>query len=191
MENKTMTTDEFLRTHLSGGTALIMRGAPGSGKSTFVKKVKDALNGAAWVFSADDNRMVDGKYVYKPEDNGKVHAWCLRDFTRAVSYNDYSDRLERLRMPQETIGQADHSAVNTSWVMVCDNTNIQPWEAAPYVAVARAFGWRPIVVTVMADPAVAGPRNLHGVPQKKVAEMARSCQQISLPGAWTQVIIKD
>ena len=50
---------------------IIVRGIPGSGKTTFAELICDT------VFSADDYHIdKDGKYNWKPENVGKAHEWC-------------------------------------------------------------------------------------------------------------------
>ena len=55
---------------------IIIRGIPGSGKSTFAEMVSRAI------CCADDYFMRDGKYVWKAEKVGTAHAWCQRKCRR-------------------------------------------------------------------------------------------------------------
>jgi predicted kinase len=173
-----MTRQEFLDS-LRPGMALVMRGAPGSGKSTLVEAIKAhaktlkiaANDGAAqipWVgvSSADAFRMVNGQYVFKPEENGLMHGKCLKDFIRLCTAH----------LPQFDI-------------VVCDNTNIAVDEIAPYVAISAAYGYQPLIVNVQCDPRVAADRNLHGVPVANVYGMAHRALQAQLPKRWDQVTI--
>ena len=50
----------------------IVRGIPGSGKSTFAEQL--APN--AQICTADDFHIKDGKYDWRPENVKKAHAWC-------------------------------------------------------------------------------------------------------------------
>ena len=50
----------------------IVRGIPGSGKSTFAELIGSELT----ICTADDYHMVDGVYQWKPENIKKAHAWC-------------------------------------------------------------------------------------------------------------------
>lgn len=177
-----MTADAFLRGYLRGGMALVMRGVPGAGKSTFVQKVRDAVisnedepsfNVAS--FSADSYRMVGDQYVYNPKDNPIVHGHCLRHFTYAAQSGLLSAEEGLTKRP----------------VLICDNTNVNLQDSAPYMAVAAAFGWTPVLVTISAKPEVAGPRNLHSVPQSSVDRMANNLDFGSIPYQWEHVIIKD
>ena len=57
---------------------IIVRGIPGSGKTTFAELICDT------VFSADDYHTdKDGNYNWKPENVGKAHEWCQSQ-TRAA-----------------------------------------------------------------------------------------------------------
>jgi len=65
---------------------IILRGWPGSGKSTYAKQKARELN--AVICSIDDyfiNRH--GEYVYKPNEVPFAHAYCIRQFLNAVSLN--------------------------------------------------------------------------------------------------------
>lgn len=155
------------------GLALIMRGAPGSGKSNVVTAVKAAMaerKRLVAVASADAHRMVDGKYVFDRDKNDDVHAACLRDFIHSATVGD----------------RYGHD----NDVIICDNTNVNTAEIAPYWAVARAYGWFPLIVYVEADPVVAAARNTHGVPAAKVQDMADRIQRFKLPGVYRQVTVR-
>jgi len=52
---------------------IIVRGLPGSGKSTFAFGIQLANTA---VVEADMFHTIDGKYVYKPEMAGHAHEWC-------------------------------------------------------------------------------------------------------------------
>ncbi len=51
---------------------LIVRGLPGSGKSTFAKNTGRAH------YEADMFFMMDGEYKFDPQYLTDAHAWCLR-----------------------------------------------------------------------------------------------------------------
>lgn len=63
-------------------------------------------------------------------------------------------------------------------LVVCDNTNIEPWEYAAYIAAAEALGYRVELrcVSYASDEAFVAQcaaRNRHGVPAERLIDMAR------------------
>lgn len=60
----------------------IMRGIPGSGKSTYAEKL------SGLIVSADHYHMVDGVYVFKKENATAAHNDCLRRFIAATMNSD-------------------------------------------------------------------------------------------------------
>ena len=92
-------------------TLVIMRGLPGSGKST---KAKSLGEGGA-VFAADDFFMRGGKYVYDPRLSGHAHLWNQGRVKAAM------------RMGVSPI--------------VVDNTNVKAEHAKPYVDAAKENGY--------------------------------------------------
>lgn len=77
---------------------VLMRGLPGSGKSTKAKKIAGEIG---VVYSTDDFFMVDGKYLYDPKLIGENHE---KNFQRT---------LKALKEGKPLI--------------VIDNTNIKLW----------------------------------------------------------------
>lgn len=127
---------------------IIMRGVPGSGKSTYQAK---RVPGYHVVCSTDDHPGLydeDGKF--HPELLGEAHASNLRNFIyHIVESNTRYD----------------------STTVVVDNTNITVAELAPYVQIALAYGKEVTVITLMGDPDIAARRNVHGVPENRVFSM--------------------
>jgi predicted kinase len=58
----------------------LIRGIPGSGKSTFAEKI------ASVVVSADMYFEKDGHYNFNPKEIKNAHAWCLAETERALDY---------------------------------------------------------------------------------------------------------
>jgi len=59
---------------------ILIRGIPGSGKTTYAKK--HYLNYK--LHEADDYRMKDGKYVFKPEESKEVYRKCFKDTKKSL-----------------------------------------------------------------------------------------------------------
>lgn len=55
-------------------TLYLIRGIPGSGKSTFAKELVPEF----LVCEADKYFMVDGEYVFDREKLGEAHSWCQK-----------------------------------------------------------------------------------------------------------------
>ena len=124
-------------------TAYIMRGIPGSGKSTVAKALAGA-NGV--IHSTDSYFMVDGKYQFDPSKLGAHHTSNLSSFA------------ESCRVGIE--------------VVICDNTNINPAHYQPYYDIAENMGYMVHVLTVGGISAeTAFARNSHGVPLHAVQRM--------------------
>jgi predicted kinase len=141
-------------------TVHIMVGASGSGKSTLARKIAQTRFDFDWpIFSADDAMMVDGVYRFEPGKLGFAHRQCLRGFSGALQNS----------------------------TVIVDNTNCTVMEAAPYIALALAFGHAVVIHILRVDPAVAHARGTHGVPRHVVNNMAATIERewpSALPWHW-------
>lgn len=98
---------------------LINRAVPGSGKTSFTKKIREAVEAVGFtmaVHSTDEYFMRDGRYVFDLSKLARYHAENLLSFKQSLSRG--------------------------TDLVVVDNTNIHPWETEPYTAAARAAGSR-------------------------------------------------
>ena len=116
----------------------IMRGLPGSGKSTIAEKLgKDGV-----VLGSDDFFMVDGEYVFDPDALGYAHFWNQ--------------------------GRVEEAMKQQISPIVADNTNVQAWEMKPYVEMAIKYGYkiefREANTPWKFDAQELAKRNQHGVP---------------------------
>ena len=139
-------------------TVLILSGAQGSGKSTIVEKIADAIPTNA--VSADQYFTSPEGYKFDFRKLGEAHAACMLRFVRAMQ-TVYNDRL-----------------------VVVDNTNSTALEIAPYYLVAKAFNHQVIHLTISAEPGSAHARNLHGVPLAGVTATAARVEGLELPPFW-------
>ncbi len=128
--------------------AYIMRGVPGSGKSTVAQVL--ALADGAIHFT--DKYFVDrytGVYRFNPKILGIYHKLNLRAFKKSIG--------------------------NGVAVVICDNTNIRHSCWKPYADAARAAGYIVAVVSLPhPDPVVAAKRNTHGVSEEAIRKMIDS-----------------
>lgn len=120
---------------------IILRGAPGSGKSSLAR-LFSRLGGPGFVavVSADDYMTQGGTYCWTPERLFAAHAQCQAAFERALA----------VQMP----------------VIVIDNTNTEPKNFTKYLAQAVAAGYTSHVLVVENRH---GGNNVHGCPVEAVA----------------------
>lgn len=142
---------------------VILRGVPGSGKSTYAKSLYlEPLSG--WTVSAD-HYMVEaaGVYSFDPAKLPRCHALCLKSF------------LELVRGGERNV--------------IVDNTNVTAAEIAPYYALAEAYGYDASIVTLRASAMECSWRNIHGVPAGTIARMEKSLNwsEQFFPKRWKMV----
>jgi hypothetical protein len=143
----------------------ILRGISGSGKSTYVKKLReDGVD--VEVCSADHFFMEeDGSYVFDPSLLPRAHAACLRKFLNLV--------------------RSGHPSC-AGLLLLVDNTNTTAAEIAPYYAVAEAYGFDVEIIEFVVSVGEAAARNVHGVPVQGLERQAMNmCQP--LPPWWRVV----
>lgn len=100
-------------------TVLINRAVPGSGKTTFSRRIYEAVRGAGLsiaVHSTDEFFMVGDRYEFRLEKLGEYHKRNLANFINSLK-----------------------KGVD---LVVVDNTNLKPWECEPYTLAAREVGYR-------------------------------------------------
>ena len=140
--------------------AYVLRGLPGSGKTTAARSRWYDEAAGAWrpgvvYCSADDSFTgPDGVYRWSADRRVEAHAYCLKRFAEAV-----------------------FSGAET---VIVDNTNIRLWEVSKYHDLAFAFGYNVEVIEFVAPPPVALARNVHNVRLEDHARMART-MEIPLP----------
>lgn len=134
----------------------IIRGAPGTGKTTEASEIMDKDENV--VHCSADNYFYEvaalngTSYLeeFKPWLVGKAHQFCWGAFIHAL-----------VVMGEETI--------------IVDNTNTYKWEYENYVLLAEQLGYEvEIITTDMSESAeVYHERNTHGVPLEVIERMLR------------------
>jgi predicted kinase len=114
----------------------LMQGVPGSGKSWMAGVLHETLipHGLVNIRSTDDYRYGDcGHYVHDEAKNHDLHMRTQREV-------------------------ADDMRTGVPFVIV-DNTNIKQWQADPYFALAKMYGYQIQIVRVDPGLEVAQKRN--------------------------------
>ena len=127
---------------------ILMQGVPGSGKSFWAKKALDSLCTDKWIgiiHSTDDYRKQPcGHYVHDVSQNAAHHAATQRDC------------VESMR------GEVNY--------IIIDNTNIEKWQVAPYLALASMYGYEVIVQTIQVPLKTALARNAQRDANRRVPD---------------------
>jgi tRNA uridine 5-carbamoylmethylation protein Kti12 len=148
----------------------IMRGLPGSGKSTWIDQEFRAQSSKPCelaVCSADKFFLDEHKkYTFNPLKLGEAHRGCLRNFVDSVTCDWNDDHLPTLEI-------------------VVDNTNMRVDEMLPYIRLAQAFDIPIRVVHLIVSTQTAAERNIHNVPNHSIKKMAERFQPI--PGYLKEV----
>ena len=135
---------------------IILRGIPGSGKSTESKKYPDA-----YIVSADHYFIgSDGIYRFDISKIAAAHGQCKGRFTSAL----------KAKKP----------------LIIVDNTNTTAKEFKFYIDEARAYGYEVEIVRILCDPEVALKRGVHNVPKDTVIKMAGRLASSKLPNGFPE-----
>src|SRR3990167_6049216 len=148
---------------LTSEEAVVMRGIPGSGKSTrtsLLLRAADAIERSRLLCSAD-SFFVDGttgRYSFNPKLLGRAHASCFAAFKEGLAHG-------------------------TSLIVV-DNTSTKGWELKKDVDEALEAGYAVRVEELCArddsDIKLFHNRGLHGVPIDKMRQMHARWEQLNM-----------
>jgi predicted kinase len=136
-----------------GRTLFLVRGLPGSGKSTFATHIWNE-----YAVCEADKFFYDkeGNYNYDPSKIKDAHAWCKNEV--------------ETRMKDHQINPQYYPEIAVS------NTFTQEWEMKDYYELADKYGYK--VVSLIIENRHNG-KNVHGVPDEKL-EIMRNRFEIKL-----------
>nr|XP_033480458.1 NEDD4-binding protein 2 [Epinephelus lanceolatus] len=139
---------QYSRHRLEGRVLVLLRGAPGSGKSTMAKALLEHNPGGVKL-STDDFFTRHGKYQFDPTALGEAHDW---------NHKRAKEAFERGATP-----------------IIIDNTNMQAWEMKPYVAQALKHGYKVLFrepdTWWKNKPRELERRTTHNVPAERIRRM--------------------
>jgi predicted kinase len=127
------------------GILFLVRGLPGSGKSTFATHIWNE-----YAVCEADKFFYDkeGNYNFDPSKLKDSHAWCKTEV--------------ETRMKDHQINQQYYPEIAVS------NTFTQEWEMKDYYELAEKYGYK--VVSLIVENRHGG-KNVHGVPDDKLEIM--------------------
>jgi len=139
-------------------TVIINRAVPGSGKTTISNCILDSLKDhhlEIAIHSTDEYFMtIDGKYDFSIDKLYVNHQQNLYEFTNSLRTD--------------------------TKIVICDNTNIAPWQTKPYTDLARKYDYKIIFITfdpreiekhVEAQKVTEEKPDAHGVSEEILKEM--------------------
>lgn len=127
-------------------TLFLIRGVPGSGKSTFARLIWNE-----YAVVEADQYFVDketGEYKFDGSKIKDAHAWCQNEV--------------EIRMGDNQVNPQYYPEIAVS------NTFTQEWEMKPYYDMAERYGYK--VFSIIVENRHGG-KNEHGVPEEKLEIM--------------------
>jgi predicted kinase len=124
----------------------LVRGIPGSGKSTFAKHIWDDF-----VICEADKYFINketGEYNFDPSKLKEAHEWCRNEV--------------EIRMKEHQVNPQYYPEI------VVSNTFTQEWEMQAYIDLANKYGYR---ITSLIIENRHGNSNIHNVPAETLDRM--------------------
>lgn len=132
------------------GVLFLVRGLPGSGKSTFATHIWNE-----YAVCEADKFFYDkeGNYNFDPSKLKEAHAWCRQEVeTRMIDHQNNEQYYPEIAV---------------------SNTFTQEWEMEEYFKLAEKYNYK--VVSLIVENRHGG-KNVHGVPEDKLEVMKNRFQ---------------
>lgn len=126
----------------------LLRGLPGSGKTTLANQLGGSL------VEADRYFMEYGDYKFDASKLKEAHAWCKEQVQNWMETNGRGFDVPRI---------------------VVSNTFTQEWEMKPYYDLAKEHGY--MVFSLIVENRHGG-KNVHNVPEDKIEQMRKRFEVI-------------
>jgi predicted kinase len=129
-------------------TLVIVRGCPGSGKSSFARFIWDD-----YIICEADKYFIDsvtGEYKFDPAKIRDAHEWCRSTVEMYMHDSTLNNQFYR--------------------TIVVSNTSTQEWEMEPYFDLAKTYGYK--VFSIIVENRHGG-KNIHECPEEKVEGMRK------------------
>lgn len=128
---------------------ILIRGIPGSGKSTYAKSILKLYQDAGKPVCHYEADMyftdLDGSYLFDPTRLKDAHNWC-----------------------QTCVEES----LKSGYSCIVSNTFIKKWELQPYIDMASSLK---VPVTILTMEGKYG--NIHGVPDEKIQQMIKNFER--------------
>jgi len=139
------------------GTLYLLRGLPGSGKSSMAEELRRFYNifahyEADMYFSHNDDRG----YKFDPSKLHEAHKWCQDVVDMDMEYG--------------------------TKIIIVSNTFTTNRELSPYVDLAHKYKYKLVVLTIESGMSLEGlaARNIHNVPLESLVRMDQRWEQFTL-----------
>lgn len=148
--------------------AHIMRGVPGSGKSTTANSIASLMG------TLVEKTIIDGVIYYSKDGmiHSAIHSTDSFFYNREGVYEFIPWKLGQYH--SANFKKFKQSVADNIPIVICDNTNTTRKEYIKYVEAARRSGYITSLISLPHPPIdVAVERNTHGVPEEAILKMMR------------------
>lgn len=133
---------------------VLMQGIPGSGKTTVANTLLNSFLEANFSVSYDWTGKKLSTDDYREQECGHY----VHDISKNASHHAMTQRA----CVDEMLAQTN--------LIIIDNTNIEKWQAAPYLALASMYDYEVQVISVQCSVADAKQRNAARDPGRRVPD---------------------